>query len=173
MRPSAPFLPIAVGLLLFFSACKVRLPHATQAELGASLLVTLQKNDTLALQQLIATKADIEEAIGITATMEETDRAALKREAEDLFKDFDQIAKVAFLEIQARAKEEGVDLRKAKFLTATAENCRTADTEICDILIHFTAAGKTWEVFIDDAGKATSGWILGFEGMNWMGEVTE
>jgi hypothetical protein len=173
MRSSTTLLPIFVGLLLAFSACKLRLPHGTQAALGESLLVTLQKDDTLALQQLIATQADIEEAMGISATMEEAERSAMTREAEQLIGDFKRLAIVAFWEIQARAKEDGVDLKKAKFLKATTEDCRTSDTEICDILVHFTSGGKTWEVFIDNAGKAASGWILGFDAMSWMGEVLE
>jgi hypothetical protein len=170
MKVSRLLLPVAIGLLAFVSACKLRMPHSTQEELGKSVFTALQKDDTLALQRVLASRADIEEAFGGDSIPAEH-RAGLEQEIEGLLSDFRNMATISFLEIKRRSAEEGVDWKKAKFLKATTEDCHTSDTEICDIILHFSSAGKTWEIFIDNAGKAASGWILGFDTMTWMGEV--
>lgn len=170
MRLHSLLLPAALGLLLTFTACKTRLPHSTQQELGKSLFVALQKDDTTLLQHLLASRADIEAAIGVDSLPQE-EKANVELEIQGLLRDFRDMSAVAFDEIQRRAREDGVDWKQAKFIQATTEDCREADTEICDVIVHFSAGGKVWEIFIDNAGKAASGWILGFDTMAWMGEV--
>jgi hypothetical protein len=170
MRLPRLLLPFALGLMLTWAACKTRLPHSTQEELGKSLFVAFQKDDTSALQRLLATRADVEAAIGVDS-LPAAEKANVDAEIRALLQDFHDMSAVAFDEVKRRAKEDGVDWKQAKFVKATTEDCRTADTEICDIVVHFSAGGKVWEIFIDDAGKADSGWILGFETMSWMGEV--
>lgn len=163
-------LPLALGALLLLPACKARMPHGTQEELGQSVFTALRQDDTTAVFRLIASQSDIEDAFGAKDLSAE-ERAKLQPEMDGILSDFRNMSAVAYLEIMRRSKEEGVDWKNAKFKSVSTEDCHSADTEICDIILHFTSAGKTWEVFIDNAGKATSGWILGFDTMTWMGEV--
>lgn len=168
------FLLSLFAVCLFLAwGCKTRFPHTTHDELGQSLFTALQKNDTAGVLQLVASEADVKDALAGGVELPEDEKAALEKEMAEILSTFKDVARQGFAEVRRLAISDGVDWKTAQYLGSTHEDCRMGDTEICDVSMTFSSGGKTWEVFIDNVGKAKSGWILGFDPIQWMGEVAE
>ena len=157
-------------VLFSLGACAPTYRHGSQEELAKSLFTAFQRNDTVGLKKLVPSRADAEEMIMEPGTPEE-EKAALRLEMDAMVEEFQDLAIKAFIVVRHDATADGVDWKKAKFSQMVLEDCRTEDVEICDVILHFESNGKRWEVFIDNAGKCASGWVIGYDAIQWMGEI--
>lgn len=152
------FLGMMLALLL--SGCVHSYPHSTPEKLGKTVFKILQKQDQGGLSMVIPTEKDLESFLA-TADMPEDELAAFKQEMKQIIAEFQASAEQAFQKASDMASKEGIVLSKAKIGEVSFSSWQGPDNMLANITVNFKYGDQNHTLVIKDAGKVTSGWVLG------------
>jgi hypothetical protein len=145
---------------LFLGGCVHSYPHSTPEKLGKTVFKILQKQDQPGLSMVIPTEKDLESFLA-TADMPEDELAAFRQEMKQIIAEFEASAVESFQKTSDLASKEGIVLSKAKIDEITFSSWQGPDNMLANITVKFKYGDQNHTLILEDAGKVTSGWVLG------------
>jgi hypothetical protein len=157
------------GLILLFmlmcgvTGCVTTYNHSSPEKLGKTVFKILKNQDGSGLEHVVATESDLESFLA-TSDMPEDELAAFKEEMKLIIAEFLGKARQSFQEASDVASREGVVMSKAKLGDIRFTTRQGPDNELAAIELDITIGERKFILYITDAGKVASGWVLGLDG---------
>lgn len=141
--------------------------HTTLEELGASVILALQENDSTMLSGLLPEKEDVESLMAVY-TGSEKEKKTILAGSEENTKNIRVNCYKAFSKILEKGNKTGIKWEEVTFTNAEYTTKKENNIETTNLKILFSYEDMKHTIHIAECIKTERGWII-FDKLQWNG----